>query len=39
MEELLGMCDRILVISGGRISLECKAADATKELLLQAASR
>ncbi len=34
MPELLGMCDRIYVMSGGQISNELKASDATQETIL-----
>jgi ribose transport system ATP-binding protein len=37
-EELLGMCDRILVLSGGTIAHVLDRASATKELLLDLAS-
>lgn len=37
-EELLGMCDRILVLAGGRIAGEFARRDATKEKLLDYAS-
>ena len=37
MEELLGLCDRIYVMKGGRITDEMDAATATQERLLAAA--
>lgn len=38
MEELLGMCDRILVIAHGRICLDAPTHKLTKKELLYAAS-
>jgi len=38
LPELLGMCDRILVIRGGRFVAEFQASDATQEQLLKTAS-
>ena len=37
MPELLGLCDRILVMEGGRLSGELPRADATQERLLELA--
>ena len=37
MEELLGLCDRIYVMKGGRITEEMTAAEASQERLLAAA--
>ncbi|MBR4932833.1 MAG: ATP-binding cassette domain-containing protein [Clostridia bacterium] len=39
MPELLGICDRILVMSGGRLAGEVKAADTTQEEIMELASR
>lgn len=39
MPELLGVCDRILVMSGGRLAGELDAADATQEKIMELASR
>jgi ribose transport system ATP-binding protein len=38
IEEILGMCDRVLVLARGRIALELGQAEATKEKILDAAS-
>ena len=35
MPEILGMCDRIFVVRGGRIVAECPKQEATQELLGQ----
>lgn len=39
MPELLGVCDRILVLSGGRVAGEVKASDATQEEIMTLASK
>ena len=39
MPELLGICDRILVMSGGRLAGEVKAADTTQEEIMELAAR
>lgn len=39
MPELLGVCDRILVLSGGRIAGEVKASSATQEEIMTLASK
>ena len=39
MPELLGVCDRILVMSGGRKSGEINAADATQEKIMELAAK
>lgn len=39
MPELLGVCDRILVMSGGRLAGELDATDATQEKIMELASR
>ena len=39
MPELLGVCDRILVMSGGRIAGELDAASATQEKIMELAAR
>jgi len=39
MPELLGVCDRILVMSGGRLSGELDASEATQEKIMELASR
>nr|WP_243123764.1 sugar ABC transporter ATP-binding protein [Thermaerobacter sp. FW80] len=38
LSELLGMCDRIMVMAGGRIVKELPAANASKEAVLRAAA-
>lgn len=39
MPELLGVCDRILVMSGGRLAGELSASAATQESIMELASR
>ena len=39
MPELLGVCDRILVMSGGRLAGELDAKTATQEKIMELASR
>ena len=39
MPELLGVCDRILVMSGGRLSGEVDAKTATQEDIMTLAAR
>jgi methyl-galactoside transport system ATP-binding protein len=39
MPELLGVCDRILVMSGGRLAGELDAKSATQEKIMELASR
>ena len=39
MPELLGVCDRILVMSGGRLAGELESKDATQEKIMELASR
>ncbi len=39
MPELLGICDRILVMSGGRLAGEVKTADTTQEEIMELAAR
>ena len=39
MPELLGVCDRILVMSGGRIAGELDAANATQEKIMELAAK
>lgn len=39
MPELLGVCDRILVMSGGRLAGELDVKDATQEKIMELASR
>jgi methyl-galactoside transport system ATP-binding protein len=39
MPELLGVCDRILVMSGGRLAGELDAKEATQEKIMELASR
>ncbi len=39
MPELLGICDRILVMSGGRLAGEVEAKDATQELIMTYAAK
>lgn len=39
MPELLGVCDRILVMSGGRLAGEVKAADTTQEEIMTLAAK
>ena len=39
MPELLGVCDRIMVMSGGRIAGELNAADATQEQIMTLATK
>ena len=39
MPELLGVCDRILVMSGGRIAGELSASSATQEKIMELAAR
>lgn len=39
MPELLGVCDRILVMSGGRLSGEVQAGSATQEQIMELAAR
>lgn len=38
MPEILGMCDRIIIMSGGRISGEISAAEASQERILEYAA-
>jgi inositol transport system ATP-binding protein len=38
MPELLGMCDRIYVMSGGRIAAELQRKDFSQELIMQYAT-
>ena len=38
MPEILGMCDRIIIMSGGRISGEISAAEASQEKILEYAA-
>lgn len=38
IEEILGMCDRVLVLAGGRIAAEMEAGEATKEKILEYAT-
>ena len=39
MAELIGICDRIIVMSGGRIAGEVQAAVATQEMIMELAAR
>ena len=39
LEELLGMCDRILVMREGVFTGEVQAKDATQEILLELATK
>ena len=39
MPELLGVCDRILVMSGGRLAGEVNAADTTQEAIMALAAK
>jgi methyl-galactoside transport system ATP-binding protein len=39
MPELLGVCDRILVMSGGRLAGELDVKSATQEKIMELASR
>ena len=39
MEELLGICDRLLVMSGGRIAGELDAKSATQERIMELAAK
>ncbi len=39
MPELLGVCDRILVMSGGKLAGEVKAADTTQEEIMSLATK
>jgi methyl-galactoside transport system ATP-binding protein len=39
MPELLGVCDRILVMSGGRIAGEVNASDTTQEEIMTLAKK
>ena len=39
MPELLGVCDRILVMSGGRLAGEVNAADTTQEEIMTLAAK
>ncbi|MCD7708451.1 MAG: ATP-binding cassette domain-containing protein [Clostridiales bacterium] len=39
MPELLGICDRILVMSGGRLAGEVSAEEATQEVIMQYAAK
>ena len=39
MPELLGVCDRILVMSGGRLAGEVDAADTTQEEIMTLAAK
>lgn len=39
MPELLGVCDRILVMSGGRLAGEVNAADTTQETIMALAAK
>lgn len=39
MPELLGVCDRILVMSGGRLAGEVNAADTTQEEIMALAAK
>jgi len=34
IEEILGMCDRVLVLSGGKIVCDIPSSEATKEIIL-----
>ncbi len=38
IEEILGMCDRVLVLAGGRIACDLKREEASKELILEYAT-
>jgi len=38
MPELLALCDRILVLAGGRVTAELAGGDATQERILAAAA-
>ena len=39
MPELLGVCDRIIVMSGGRLAGELDVADATQEKIMTLAAK
>ena len=39
MPELLGICDRIMVMSGGRLAGEINAEEATQELIMTYAAK
>ena len=39
MPELLGVCDRILVMSGGRLAGEVSAFDTTQEEIMHLAAK
>ena len=39
MPELLGVCDRILVMSGGKIAGELDASSATQEKIMELAAK
>ena len=39
MPELLGICDRIMVMSGGRLAGEIDAEEATQELIMTYAAK
>ena len=39
MPELLGVCDRILVMSGGRLAGEVQASTATQEEIMALAAK
>ena len=39
MPELLGICDRIMVMSGGRLAGEIDAEEATQELIMTDAAK
>jgi ribose transport system ATP-binding protein len=38
IEEILGLCDRVLVLAGGRIACDLPRAEATQELILEYAT-
>jgi ribose transport system ATP-binding protein len=38
IEEILGLCDRVLVLAGGRIACDLSRAEATQELILEYAT-
>jgi methyl-galactoside transport system ATP-binding protein len=39
MPELLGVCDKILVMSGGRLAGELETSEATQEKIMELASK
>ena len=39
MPELLGICDRILVMSGGRLAGEVNASETTQEAIMTLAAK